>query len=386
MNRLIREGFKKWLRDRVGKGIRAFPRDLSCLLWSATTEAETVRFNLINLKTNNRIKMKTVDAGTGEELSRGDLVKGFAVAKDEHVLLDKEDFESVKLKSTRIIDIEKFVARETIDRLYWDTPYHLVPSGKTGIEAFSVIREAMKRKGMVAIGRLVMSTRERVCAIEIEEDGLVLTTLRTAEEVRSLDEIGHPDLPQARCSDARHAEKTVAQQSGDFDPPEFTDRYEERRARDRGEARRASRLRSRRSDEKGHRSRRSDGSPEEKPVATAPERSAPSATPPRLAPTRRSRRREGAGRPDQTGRGSVQDEQDTGDAFGCDWPRHGWCRVGSARRRPSSGSPDIHQRPDLALDDDGVVDAVGLVEAGWRAALSCACAAPYWLKTSAWLP
>jgi DNA end-binding protein Ku len=196
-------------------------------LWPATTEAETVRFNLINPKTNNRIKMKTVDAGTGEELSRGDLVKGFAVAKDEYVLLDKEDFESVKLESTRIVDIEKFVPRETIDRLYWDMPYHLVPSGKTGIEAFAVIREAMKRKGMVAIGRLVMSTRERVCAIEIEEDGLVLTTLRTAEEVRTLDEIGHPDLPKPNAQMLDIAEKIVAQQSGDFDPAEFTDRYED---------------------------------------------------------------------------------------------------------------------------------------------------------------
>lgn len=196
-------------------------------MWAATTQAETVRFNLINPKTNNRIKMKTVDSGTGEELSRSDLVKGFAVAKDEYVLLDKEDFESVKLESTRIIDIEKFVARETIDRLYWDMPYHLVPSGKTGIEAFAVIREAMKRKGMVAIGRLVMSTRERVCAIEIEEDGLVLTTLRTAEEVRQLDEIGHPDLPHPDPQMLEIAEKIVVQQSGAFDPNEFTDRYED---------------------------------------------------------------------------------------------------------------------------------------------------------------
>jgi DNA end-binding protein Ku len=79
----------------------------------------------------------------------------------------------VKLESTRVIDIEKFVPRETIDRLYWDTPYHLVPDGKTGIEAFSVIREAMRLKKMVAIGRLVISTRERVCSIEIEEEGLM---------------------------------------------------------------------------------------------------------------------------------------------------------------------------------------------------------------------
>src|SRR5215212_10592383 len=115
-------------------------------LYAATTEAETVRFNLINPQTNNRIKMKTVDAGTGEEVSRGDLVKGYAIAKNEYVLLDAEDFESVKLESTRIIDIEKFVPRASIDRLYWDTPYHLVTSGKTGVEAFAVIREAMKQK------------------------------------------------------------------------------------------------------------------------------------------------------------------------------------------------------------------------------------------------
>ncbi len=171
--------------------------------------------------------MKAVDAGTGEEVSRGELVKGFAIAKDEYVLLDKEDFESVKLESTRIIDIEKFVPRASIDRLYWDSPYHLVPNGKTGIEAFAVIREAMRKQGMVALGRLVMSTRERVCAIEIEEDGLVLTTLRTAEEVRTLDEIGHPELPKPDPKMLDTAEKIVARQSGDFDPSEFNDRYEE---------------------------------------------------------------------------------------------------------------------------------------------------------------
>src|SRR5712664_2093166 len=165
-------------------------------LYPATSEAETVRFNLINPETNNRIKMKTVDAGTGEEVSRSDLVKGFAVAKDQYVLLDKEDLDAVKLESTRIIDIEELVPAKSIDRLYWDVPYHLVPSGKTGIEAFAVIRTAMMQKDMVAIGRLVMSTRERICALEPHGDGLVLTSLRTAEEVRAEDEIVHPDLPK----------------------------------------------------------------------------------------------------------------------------------------------------------------------------------------------
>jgi DNA end-binding protein Ku len=196
-------------------------------LYPATSEAETVRFNLINPQTNNRIKMKTVDAGTGEEVSRGDLVKGYQVAKNEYVILDKEDFASVKLESTRIIDIEKFVPRQSIDRLYWDTPYHLVPDGKTGIEAFAVIREAMRQKTMVALGRLVMSTRERICAIEIEEEGLLLTTLRTAQEVRALDELSVPDLPKPDPRMLDIAGKIIEQQAGNFDPSEFQDRYED---------------------------------------------------------------------------------------------------------------------------------------------------------------
>jgi DNA end-binding protein Ku len=196
-------------------------------LYPATSEAESVRFNMINPATGNRIRMKTVDAGTGEEVSRGDLVKGYAIAKNEYVLLDKEDFERVKLESTRIIDIEKFVPRESIDRLYWDTPYHLVPSGKTGIEAYAVIREAMKKKGMVALGRLVMSTRERICAIEIEESGLLMTTLRTAEEVRDVSEMAAPALPKADPQMLAIAEKIVEQQAGEFDPAEFVDRYED---------------------------------------------------------------------------------------------------------------------------------------------------------------
>lgn len=196
-------------------------------LYPATTEAETVHFHMINPATGNRIHMQTVDAGTGEEVPRSKLVKGFEVAKDEYVLLDPEDFDKVKLESTRIIDIEKFVTRSSIDRLYWDTPYHLGPSGKTGIEAFSVIRAAMDRKETVAIGRLVMSTRERICAIEIEESGLLLTTLRTAEEVRTGKSVPHTTLPRPEPKMLTIAEQIVEQMMGKFDPDDFVDRYED---------------------------------------------------------------------------------------------------------------------------------------------------------------
>jgi len=195
-------------------------------LYPATTEADTVRFNLINPQTNNRIKMKTFDAGTDEEVSRGELVKGFAIAKNQYILIDKEDLESVKLESTRIIDIEEFVPAASIDRVYWDSPYHLVPSGKTGIEAFAVIRAAMAKKNMIAIGRLVMSTRERICALEPRDDEILLTTLRTHEEVRQLSDVGPLDLPKPDPRMLEIAEKIVEQQRGTFDPTRFVDRYE----------------------------------------------------------------------------------------------------------------------------------------------------------------
>jgi DNA end-binding protein Ku len=103
----------------------------------------------------------------------------------------------------------------------------LVPDGKIGIEAFAVIREAMKQKKMVAIRRLVMSTRERICALEIEESGLLLTTLRTAEEVRDACELEATDLPKPDPRMLDIAEKISEQQAGDFDPSEFKDRYED---------------------------------------------------------------------------------------------------------------------------------------------------------------
>jgi DNA end-binding protein Ku len=153
-------------------------------------------------------------------------VKGYAIAKNEYVLLDKEDFDRVTLESTRILDIEKFVPRERIDWLHWDTPYQLVPSGKTGVEAFAVIRGAMQKKDMVALGRLVMSTRERICAIEIEENGMLMTTLRTAEEVRDVAQMPDVPLPKPDPQMLAIAEKIVDQRASQFDPTEFVDRYE----------------------------------------------------------------------------------------------------------------------------------------------------------------
>jgi DNA end-binding protein Ku len=182
---------------------------------------------MINPKTNNRIKMQTVDAGTGDVVERADLVRGFEVSKNKYVLFDKDELDAVKLESTRIIDIEEFVDAGSIDRIYWDEPYYLAPSGKTGIEAFSVIRAAMAKQNKVALGRLVLHQREHVCALEPRDSGILLTTLRTHDEIRATDEVFDRNLPKPDPRMLQIAEKIIEQQEAKFDPSQFKDRYED---------------------------------------------------------------------------------------------------------------------------------------------------------------
>jgi len=196
-------------------------------LYTATERAADVHFNLINPKTNNRIRMQTVDAVTGRAVDRADLVKGFEVSKNKYVLLDKEELDAVKLESTRLIDIEQFVDADAIDRIYWDEPYYLASAGKTGIEAFAVIQLAMKKQGKVALGQLVLHQRERPCALEPRDGGILLTTLRTHDEIRSSTAVFNRRLPKPAAGMLEIAERIIAQQEAKFDPTRFKDRYEE---------------------------------------------------------------------------------------------------------------------------------------------------------------
>ena len=196
-------------------------------LYSAVERTADVHFNLINPKTNNRIRMQTVDAVTGKPVERSELVKGFAVAKNKYVLFDNDELEAVKLESTRLIDIAEFVDASTIDRIYWDEPYYLAPAGRTGVEAYAVIRAAMAKQGKVALGRLVLHQRERVCALEPRDRGILLTTLRSHDEIRSADEVFDRNLPKPDPRMLQIAEKIIEQQEAKFDPTEFKDRYED---------------------------------------------------------------------------------------------------------------------------------------------------------------
>ena len=196
-------------------------------LYTATNPAGDVHFHLINPKTNNRIKMITTDPETGP-IERKDLVKGYEVAKGEYVLLTEEEIKSVKLESTKTIDIERFVPGDEIDRIYWDNPYYLAPDGKMAQEAFGVIRTAMEKSGQIALGRIVMATRERILALEPRGPGILAYTIRSDAEVRKADEIfdSISDAP-ADAAMIAIAQKIIEQQEGPFDPSQFVDRYEE---------------------------------------------------------------------------------------------------------------------------------------------------------------
>ncbi|GAA0644555.1 Ku protein [Brevundimonas lenta] len=196
-------------------------------LYTATSSASHVSFHLINPETNNRIRMVPTDPDTGP-IERSELVKGFEVDKDEYVLMDDEDFEKVKLESTRTISIDEFVDEDDIDRLYWDDPFYVVPEKGVGAEAFAVIREAMKAAGKIAIGQLVLRGRERQLALEVRGKGLVAYTLRPHNEVRNADDY-FDDIPSVKADAGmvEIAERIIAQKEAEFDPTEFRDRYDE---------------------------------------------------------------------------------------------------------------------------------------------------------------
>lgn len=196
-------------------------------LYTATSRATDVSFHLLNPKTGNRIRMVTTDPDSGP-VERASLVKGYEVSKDQYITLTDEEIKSVRLESTRVIEIERFVAADEIDRLYWNDPYFLTPNGEIATDAFTVIREAMRETGRIALGRVVLSTRERLLALEPQGKGIVAWSLRTKGEVRDA-EAYFRDIPDAKADKGMLsiAEKIIEQQEGEFDPSTFNDRYED---------------------------------------------------------------------------------------------------------------------------------------------------------------
>jgi DNA end-binding protein Ku len=196
-------------------------------LYPATSESEKISFNQLNRKTGHRIKYAKVDADTGEEVASEDIVKAYALDKDNFIEVSKEELEELALESTRTIEIDEFVEKSEIDPRYLIRPYYLRPDGKVGHDAFAVIRETIREMNKVAIGRVVLTNREHIIALEPMEKGLVGTLLRYPYEVRSadeyFDEIQDVKVTKDMLDLARHI---VNQKTGTFDPEKFEDHYE----------------------------------------------------------------------------------------------------------------------------------------------------------------
>ena len=197
-------------------------------LFPATSEREKISFHQLNKKTGNRIKYRKVDADTGEEVQSEDIIKGYEVSKGDYLELTPEELEAVSLNSTRTIEIDEFVPRSEIDELYMRDPYYLIPDGDVGQEAFAVIRESIKKEGMVALGRVVFTSREHVIMLEARGKGLMGVTLRYPYEVRKENDY-FGDLPDQKVAKdmldlAKHIVDTKA---GHFKPEKFEDHYEQ---------------------------------------------------------------------------------------------------------------------------------------------------------------
>jgi DNA end-binding protein Ku len=197
-------------------------------LFPASSEREKIRFHQINKATGNRIKYRKVDAETEDDVDTSDIVKGYEVGKGEYIQLEPEELEAVAVESTRTLDIDEFVPKKEIDELYLNNPYYIVPDGDVGQQAFAVIREAIRKEGMVALGRVVFTSREHVIALEPRGKGLLGITLRYPYEIRKeeqyFDDIENEKIPKDMLELASHIVET---KSGHFNPQKFEDHYEE---------------------------------------------------------------------------------------------------------------------------------------------------------------
>jgi DNA end-binding protein Ku len=197
-------------------------------LFPATSEQEKINFHQLHKQTGNRITYRQVDSESGDEVETADIVKGYQVGKGDYLVLDPEELEAIAIESKKTIDIKEFVPRNEIDELYLNCPYYIVPDGKVGQQAFAVIREAIRQKGMVAIGKVVFTSREHIIALEARGKGLLGITLRFPYEVRDedkfFDDIPDEKVPKEMIELATHI---VVTKAGHFDPKKFEDQYED---------------------------------------------------------------------------------------------------------------------------------------------------------------
>ena len=197
-------------------------------LFPATSAREKISFHQLNRDTGNRVRYRKVDEQTGDEVEQSNIIKGYEVEKGHYVELDTDELEAVAIESKRTIEIDEFVPKLEIDELYMRDPYYVTPDGEVGQQAFAVIREAIRKEGMVALGKVVFTSREHIIMLEARDKGMMGVTLRYPYEVRSaedyFDGIEDEKVPKDMLDLAIHIVDT---KKAKFDPKRFEDQYED---------------------------------------------------------------------------------------------------------------------------------------------------------------
>jgi DNA end-binding protein Ku len=198
-------------------------------LYNAKHDRGSIRFHLINPATGNRVRMVTQDAETDQELSRRDLVKGYEFKKDHYLILTDADFESVRVESSEMMTVEKFVEANSIDPIYFDASYYLAPDGRAGEDVYAVLREAITKTGRIALTRVVISQRERTVALRPMDGGLVAQTLHEERDLNSGKSL-FEDAQKIKTDPemVKLAVQLIDRQTSRYDPLDVEDRYEAR--------------------------------------------------------------------------------------------------------------------------------------------------------------
>jgi len=198
-------------------------------LYSAVHHQD-LSFHQFQEGTNTRIRNKRVSEKTGREVDYDDIVKGYEVSKGKYVMIDPDELAQFNPRATRTIDIEDFVALEDIDPIYYDATYYLAPDKSEGArKAYVLLRKAMEDQGRVAIGRLVMRTKQYLAAIRPKDGALAVSTMLFHDEVVAVSDI--EDIPTGRSAprvsagEAKMAGRIIESMARDWDPDRYEDTY-----------------------------------------------------------------------------------------------------------------------------------------------------------------
>lgn len=196
-------------------------------LSGATTQSEKISFRTLNRNTGNAVRRQYIDQTTGKPVTEKNEVRGYEIEKDEYLLIEDEDLETVQIESSHTLNLDSFVEKADVDPVYIEKPYYLTPADKVSEEAFAVIRQALENKKMAGLARIVLYQRERPCLIEPFGKGMLLTTLRYGDTVRQQEEAYEGNDKVKIDKDLLElATKVIERKKGKFDPSTFEDGYE----------------------------------------------------------------------------------------------------------------------------------------------------------------